>query len=108
MSTVLATIALSAQRVFTLDASHKTKQVLVGVLAQPTSERIRSTAYNPEVVWSYVAGSYVDFVSQSGAMPVLVPYDITEEHLDYFIDTVDMFLLPGGAADLQYKINPTD
>jgi gamma-glutamyl-gamma-aminobutyrate hydrolase PuuD len=69
---------------------------------------MRSTAFNPESVWSYVAGSYVDFVSQSGAMPVLIPYDVTEEHLDYFIDTLDMFLLPGGGAAIQQKVNPSD
>ena len=65
----LLILLLSAIYVYTVDTKDKQNElpehefVLVGILTQPTSDSLRAVAYNPEVVWSFVAGSYVDYVS---------------------------------------------
>ena len=46
--------------------------------------------------YTYVAGSYVDWVSVAGAMPVLIPFDTSKENLDFFLANVDALLIPAG------------
>ena len=48
-----------------------------------------------------MAGSYVDWVGTTGAMPVLIPFDIAREQLDKILDNIDGVLFPGGGADLK-------
>ena len=107
----LATAALAITTALADPDQHKSSsnaQVLVGIIAQPTEEFLRTKAFNEEEVWSYIVGSYIDWVSQTGAMPVLIPYDAEEAQMNFFMDTVDMILLPGGATPLETEFDKTD
>ena len=44
-------------------------------------------------------------------MPVLIPFDVSDEQLSFFIDNIDMMLLPGGGTPLSQSAhhnNPKD
>ena len=55
-----------------------------------------------------MAGSYVDWVGSSGAMPVIIPFDLPKHTLDTILANIDGMLLPGGAADLKKKDDETE
>lgn len=82
------------------NAAFTNKLMTIGILAQPSSVQMKLQYYHPSENWTYVAGSYVDWVGSSGAMPVLIPFDIDKDKLDAILETIDGFLLPGGGADL--------
>jgi gamma-glutamyl hydrolase len=77
--------------------------VTIGILSQPASDNMKLQYYHPSENWTYVAGSYVDWVGSSGAVPVLVPFDIETSELDHFLENLDGFLFPGGGAELRRK-----
>lgn len=77
---------------------------LIGILAQPGLKSI-SNLYLPYDDWTYVAKSYIDWIGQTGAISVIVPFDLPQQKLDLLIDNVQGFLIPGGAAVLFDKNN---
>jgi len=82
------------------NAAFTNKLMTIGILAQPSSVQMKLQYYHPSENWTYIAGSYVDWIGSTGAMPVLIPFDIDKDKLDSILDNIDGFLLPGGGADL--------
>lgn len=93
-------IAITALLVNNTEAGD-TRLVTVGILAQPSSESMARQFNHTAGRWSYIAGSYVDFLSTTGAMPVLIPFDIDKRLLLRLLENIDGFLLPGGGAELK-------
>jgi len=81
--------------------------VTVGILSQPASEPMKLQYYHPSDNWTFVAGSYVDWVGSAGAMPVLIPFDIDWEEMVVLLDGIDAVLLPGGGANLMKRSDVT-
>lgn len=79
--------------------------VTVGILAQPASDPMKLQYYHPSENWTFVAGSYVDWLGTAGAMPVLIPFDISRDQLDKILDNIDGVLFPGGGAPLKKNEN---
>lgn len=75
--------------------------VTIGVISQPSSDPLKISYYNSKEQWSYVAGSYVDWIGTSGAMPVLIPFDLEQEKLDHILENIDGILFPGGGEPLR-------
>jgi len=71
---------------------------LIGILAQPQISQY-SFFYQPHNQWTMVIKSYVDWIEQAGAIPVLIPFDLSQKMLDIMIDSVQGILLPGGPTD---------
>lgn len=84
-----------------------TSIVTIGILAQPASDPLKITYYHPSESWSFVAGSYVDWIGSSGAMAVILPYDLPKEKLIALLENIDGVLLPGGGAPL-YRNDDTN
>lgn len=53
---------------------------------------------NRNSVGSYIPESYLKYIEQTGAMPVIIPFDISDSKLIWFMDNIDMMILPGGGA----------
>lgn len=49
---------------------------------------------------SYVSASYVKYLSQTGAVPLVVPWDLPWEELASVLGGCNGVLLPGGGASL--------
>ena len=80
-----------------------TRVPLIGILMQngPKEMDIQiPDAYNH---YTYVPASYVEWIAQVGAIPVLVPFDVPDERLQAILEEVDGFLLPGGDTDIKDK-----
>ena len=73
---------------------------LVGIVGQYGSTGLNRQFPSPYNYFTYVAGSYVDYVGITGAMPLLIPYDVDKKTLDYLLNAVDMVLIPGGGAEI--------
>src|SRR3990167_2492345 len=54
----------------------------------------------PETFYTYVPASYVEWISQTGAIPVLIPHDIPKERLDKILENIQGVLITGGSSDL--------
>lgn len=86
------------------------KLVTIGIIAQPASDMMKMQYYHPSENWSYVAGSYVDWLGTTGAMPVLIPFDLPRQEMDHILENIDGVLFPGGGAplmELQDSSKPT-
>jgi len=81
---------------------------LIGVIAQPASSHLDNEYFNAQSHWNYIPRSYVDWISHSGAMPVLIPFDIPLDALDHLLDNIQGVLFPGGGSALfDDQGNPT-
>lgn len=96
----LVLVILVARFAYSTPYRHQAKQVLVGILTQPTFDEI-SLFGEKEDMWSYVAGSYVDWASEAGALPVLIPFDLPKYDIDTIMQNIQMVILPGGGASLK-------
>ena len=85
-----------------LAAKPESRLPLVGVLAQYCTKQLEKAYPFPPLSYTYVAGSYVDWVGLAGAMPVLIPFDSSRENLDFLLGAVDALLIPGGSAPLKF------
>jgi gamma-glutamyl hydrolase len=74
---------------------------LIGVLLQNGDDALAIQIPNPHDLYTYVPASYVEWLTQSGAMPVLIPYDLPVRKLDAVLEQLDGFLLPGGGTELE-------
>ena len=81
------------------------KQITIGILSQPTSVTMKLQYYHPSENWTYVTGSYVDWIGSTGALPIFIPFDIDRERLEFILSNLDGVLLPGGGADLKRPDN---
>jgi len=79
--------------------------VTVGILSQPASESIKLQYPFPSEDWTFVAGSYVDWIGSAGAMPVLIPFDLDDAELYSVLENIDAVLLPGGGSNLKKRMD---
>lgn len=75
--------------------------VTIGIISQPSSDPLKVSYYDATEQWSYVAGSYADWVGTSGAMPVLIPFDLEQGQLDHILENIDGIVFPGGGEPLR-------
>lgn len=52
---------------------------------------------NPQTYYSSLEGSFVDYVSIGGSVPVIIPYDMELDKMAGLLDQTDMLVLPGGS-----------
>ena len=97
---VLAVLSCLVWSISTKKDKNPTALVTIGILAQPASDVMRLQYYHPKENWTFVPGSYVDWIGSTGAMPVLIPFDLKQKDLDRILENIDGILLPGGGADL--------
>jgi gamma-glutamyl-gamma-aminobutyrate hydrolase PuuD len=57
--------------------------------------------------FSYVTRSYSDLVSESGAQPLLIPFDLPIDRLDYLLDNIHGVVFPGADAKKVVDGQPT-
>jgi hypothetical protein len=79
----------------------------VCVMTQPNTEYTSPT--NPSFLDhnSYVSSSYVRFIEQTGAVAVIVPWDLPWAEMTAVLGQCNGLLLPGGAASLLNRNTPT-
>ena len=99
---VLVLLAIAA-----CQAEGMNQLVTIGILSQPASDFLKTQYYHPSELWTFVAGSYVDWVGTGGAMPVLIPYDLERSKLLNILENIDGMLFPGGAAILKKRADET-
>jgi len=73
---------------------------LIGLFTQPSSSSLSKQFFNPSDNWSFVPRSYVDWITQGGAMAIIIPFDIPSDQLDYILANIQGFVFPGGGATL--------
>lgn len=84
-------------------------QPVVGIIGQYGTDSLSKQYPSPTKYYTYVAGSYVDWVGISGAMPLLIPFDLPRSTLTYLLEHTDAFLIPGGGTPLEDgKGGPSD
>lgn len=80
--------------------AHDPKLPLVGILLQNGPKGLGNQFPLPETLYTFVPASYVEWISQTGAIPVLIPHDIPKERLNRILDTIQGVLITGGSSDL--------
>jgi hypothetical protein len=73
---------------------------LIGIIAIPASHTLNNEYYNAPTYWSYVPKSYIDYIGQTGAMPLIIPYDLPQETLDHLLANIQGVHFIGGGAPL--------
>lgn len=73
---------------------------LIGILMQNAMVGLSSQVPNPYYLYSFVQSRVVDYIKQTGAIPVLVPYNLSDQKLEQILEHVQGFLLPGGSSGL--------
>lgn len=84
-----------------IGAAKDSRIVTVGIISQPSSDPLKISYYDAKEQWSYVAGSYADWVGSSGAAAVLIPFDLEKSQLDHMLENVDGIVFPGGGEPLR-------
>lgn len=104
----LALLLLTKATITTQSNANDKVLPLIGIIAQPASSHLDTQYYQSEQHWTYIPRSYADWVSQSGGMPLLIPFDLPKERLDHLLDNIQGVLFPGGGSPLfDSKGNPT-
>lgn len=67
---------------------------------QPPSESLNNIVRSATTTHTYVPESYIQQISNAGGQAVLVSFDLPVLLLYKVLDQLDMFLFPGGPADL--------
>lgn len=91
-----------------LDSSRSelySSQLKVGIIALKCPEKISIYAHEPDDYNSCLNGSYVDWVSQSGAVPFVIPFDLTRDRLEKVIESLDAVFIPGIGLELEDRSN---
>lgn len=70
---------------------------LVAIIMQPADVALNVSYFNSSQNFNFVASSYVSWFSQTGAMPLLVPFDLPLDTLERILRDSDMVFFPGGA-----------
>lgn len=74
---------------------------LIGILLMHASNGIKAQLPNPFNHYTFASKSYVDWIAQTGAIPVLIPFDVPINRLNRILNEVNGIMLPGGAPELQ-------
>lgn len=78
-----------------------TRIPLIGILMQGGRQGHAEMLPDPTNQYMYAASSYVEWISHTGATPVLIPYNIPLTRLKKMLDSLNGVLLPGGGMDLK-------
>lgn len=101
--TILAMVFCS-----TLTASNDPKGFpLVGIMAVPASHTLDNEYYKAYDNWSYIPRSYIRYISQTGAMAVLIPYDLPLKTLDHLLENIQGMHFIGGSTTLGSDGHPS-
>lgn len=96
---LLTALLLSHQTI-----THTNKIRLIGVMSFPCSSDLPN--FNkPRQNYNCISKSYVQWVGQTGAQPLLTPYDLDKKILTYLLDKMQGFLLSGGEGPIFDKEN---
>lgn len=88
----------------------KFPKTYIGVITQPNTEYkiyTKNTNGTFSEENSYIASSYVKYVEQTGAVALLIPYDLPLEELNAVMNQTNGILFPGGAAALLNRTSET-
>ena len=80
---------------------------LIGVISIPASNMFDTQYHKAQANFSYIPVSYVKYISQTGAMAVLIPFDLPIKTLDKLLDSVNGIQLIGGDADFGTDEKPS-
>jgi len=72
---------------------------LIGIMSVPASNTLNNEYYQAQNNFSYIPESYIRFISQTGAMPVLIPFDVPQKTLDKILDNLQGIHFIGGGAN---------
>lgn len=59
---------------------------LIGVVSVPAPKMLNNEFYNAQTYWSLIPKSYTSYIGQTGAMPLLIPYDVPLETMDHLLE----------------------
>ncbi|EGR34587.1 peptidase C26 family protein, putative [Ichthyophthirius multifiliis] len=81
-------------------------QPIIGILTQPSND-LNSTQYPPSK-YQYISSSYVKWIEASGGRPIAIPYDISDQEIDFYLSKINGIVFPGGNASLwEYEPSAT-
>lgn len=80
-----------------------TRIPLIGILMQEGHSGISGLLPGPSENYVYAAASYIDWVSHTGATPVLLPFDMPSKKMRKMLEKLNGVLLPGGGSELKYE-----
>ena len=89
-------------------ANQKKRDPIIGILGQYSKDLLGKYIPNSNSTSAFISKSYVTWVSQAGAIPLIIPYNYPKKLVEKVLEDVDLVLLPGGAnllADL--NLHPT-
>jgi len=72
------------------------RKPVIGIVSTPSDFR---NLYDPRE-FSYIKGSYAEFIEAGDAIPIAIPWDLPERELISVLDSVNGVLLTGGDASL--------
>jgi gamma-glutamyl hydrolase len=86
--------------IVSLCISHITCEVLnkpvIGIVSTPSDLK---ELYDPEE-YSYIKGSYAEFIEAAGGVPIAIPWDLPESELTNVLNSINGVLFTGGDASL--------
>lgn len=89
-------LAQESETLSTKTITHQKGPPLVGVLYQPGMTSFKGLLVNPDKNYNYLFRSYEKWISQTGALPVLIPYDLDRKTFVRLVSQMQMMLIPGG------------
>jgi gamma-glutamyl-gamma-aminobutyrate hydrolase PuuD len=69
-----------------------TQPPLIGILIVNDERFHKTEKYWVQAYFSYVPRSYIDIVEQTGSIPILIPFDLPRDRLDYLLDHVQAII----------------
>jgi len=86
-------------------ATEVAKKPVIGILSTPSDLQ---DLYAPEE-FSYIKGSYAEFIEAADGIPVAIPWDLPERELVSILDSINGVLFTGGDASLwEYDMETND
>lgn len=80
---------------------------LIGIMTIPASATLNNEYYQAPQNWSYIPRSYINYVTQTGAMAVLIPFDLPVQTLDRILSNLQGMMFIGGSTSLGSDTNPS-
>jgi gamma-glutamyl hydrolase len=72
------------------------RKPVIGIVSTPSDFH---NVYDPEE-YSYIKGSYAEFIDAAGAIPIAIPWDLPERELITLLNSINGVLFTGGDASL--------
>ena len=73
---------------------------LIGVLSQPATHSLHKQFAVPSQFQSYIAQSSIDYIDQSGAIPIVIPYDAPLSLFNSILENIQAVVVPSGSTFL--------